>query len=1262
MNEAHMFAMQAIIAEQSRWASQSVPLSEITKENGSVIRDMARYSASSAVPMLASLLTEPELQSHCLRIETLIALAVIHCNGTKEANINPVIRWFNQMTGTLSVCGEDPAEDVFVTLVNDKERDYRLIEGIWEGAGFYTQQILNVIISMPDSKRFSAIKRSVRALLVISDVICSRAGLIRYQLGSDSHHNKITRNTIPNAQPINISFEDLENMGICLDDLASFCLEPESKHRLHNQEVGNSVLERHPLLILNTHEIIVALPTAISVAIRYFLLEVVEERRLVGSFNKALAQNYSKLFHKMPVLGELTDIPLYWRQVGPHLLSHFLTEVDKGNYISFHFFLPSLDSFKKGNFKEIYWVDSTLASDIKASIDESTRYASGLEGFQRGINVVIGCGWGQGFAMEPVECENFNWQRLDLSAAELDCLSWLQDMSPQYIWRVLDGKEEVEKAGVHLSNPNGLLNLIAWIQHNDGHLVPHDNLPEGRITPEHPIRLVPPLNLLRDIRVEVNHAYDRHIVKDHTDRSHYVERVWPRPLFGKASSRNLYVSLSDVENGQLTAVYHSKIKLWISTATPNITERRVNYKLWEATGEWLHRIGTGLEKCLEHLSAKTNIKVYIEFQDGDSELDGVNKPTRVDLEALCVIEQTGDVNARKITFKEGFISGFRNAENIAEQLIAEALIKSYLMILAQDDEITFVAILKTVVTNTEARHFHLFHAHSYLDFVKDSLPKQLVSINPIDDAAVKIGLGWRAQKDELAEIFEGKEECTGFLRNVVDVLYKEIINRLTIFDRTTTLQRLVSNIEKSNALQEHFEKTSAAILGLHEADPTTRLKYIGKISEFAGSNIASRVLIEMAICSCSLEGGKTLSDIELSKLIARASLLARIGGLSDAIHYNALPPLLKISPLGDILFTDDFGRSVVEPMLIQASEDKLITNIPAQKRNYDEPVIAPLGSSKDKINPEFWKTWEIEMGFNIEEARLIIDSLENEGIKQSMAAIQLNQDEYFSLVCSEFITEKVANAFLNQFSLVSRGQWDKPPKGFSGKDIFPWRFGRRLSYALRPILITKNCENPTMLIAPSSLRSAFAYLLSGAYSGRLEQDFFRSNEMKNLWWGKASEGHTFNTRVAQSLSDAGWSVREGIELTEVLNQKLDRNFGDVDVLAWRSDRPDVLVVECKDLSFARNYSEAAALLASYQGVIKNGEPDKLKRHLDRVELLQENLHVLERFTGVSGIKIVSCLICSGVVPMQYAQIDALNSCLVGDIKKLLSYFDITKGI
>ena len=69
--------LNAILAENARWANLSVTIEEITKENESLIRDLSRYDPTVAVPLLASLLTIPKYQSHCIRFEILVALAVV---------------------------------------------------------------------------------------------------------------------------------------------------------------------------------------------------------------------------------------------------------------------------------------------------------------------------------------------------------------------------------------------------------------------------------------------------------------------------------------------------------------------------------------------------------------------------------------------------------------------------------------------------------------------------------------------------------------------------------------------------------------------------------------------------------------------------------------------------------------------------------------------------------------------------------------------------------------------------------------------------------------------------------------------------------------------------------------------------------------------------------------------------------------------------------------------------------------------------------
>jgi hypothetical protein len=1248
--------LNAKFAEHTRWANLSVTIEEITKENKSLIHDLSRYDPTVAVPLLASLLTLPKYQSHCIRLEILVALAVAHCRGRKKANIGQAVRWFFQIGKSKCVAGEDPAEDVFVSLVQDRNGDYRLLGGVWEAAGFYTQRVLDVIATMPDTGQFGQIKKSVRALLVISDMVCEKAGLNRYQLGSDEHYSTLSPRMFPGRNAlmsrITITFAELDEHGITPDDIEPFLLHPQMREDLPAQQIGHNYLDRCPLIVYDTKRLTVALPSALSVAVRDYAIANIIEAGLAETFDGMLARDYSKLFFDTRLLGGPMRAPVHWKKIGAHRWSNLYLKVDEGFIISFHFFLPSVKTHPDGGFKGAYRDEGALSEALQVSINEVFKHFEGREDFKEGFVVLVGCGWGKGYAIQGIGLNHPHWRFECMSAADLVRLSLLADMSPSYFWRIQEGLEAVRRAGVQIVNPNGILNLIGWMRRNNGHFVPHEQLPEGEVSPERPLMLNLPLNLLREVRADADHGYDRHSAIDNIGVWHDVRRVWPKLFFDNESARCVYASMDDVQGGTFTSVYEGTLKLWISVATPNVSEREVEYRLWEMAGEWLHRIGKALDDRGDAGTGMRNLKVYAEFRDGDPAKEGGEKPTFEDLIPLCIIEPHSEPNACKTVFQTGFLAGFHIAENVAERLFVRTLVRAYLHLLGvENGNGEAEAVEAIVVPNNDARSFHLFHAQQFTDYIQDTLPKELIAIDPVDDAATRIGLGWRVLERGQSNKIEGRIACTKFLKKIVDILLAEIIEALKAFDRLSALTRIVANCEKANAEQDHWKQTSAAVLGLHGDEPDTVGRYVEQMSKFAGASIASRILIEIALCVCPAEGGTQLSDIDLSKLIARVALVARIGGLSDAIYYNALASELTISPLGDILFRDDFGRLVVVPMLGRVMGDRFIANAPLQKRNYEDPRVAP--QAKGKVSDGFRGIWKIEMGFDLDEAGMIIGALEDKGIADHVAIFTIRQSAYLTLVCSDKVSEDAARRFLDQFSLSTRRRWDILPEGFNIKDIYPWRYGRRLSFATRPILKVDDADDPRLIIAPGALKKGFVYVLEGAYCGRLEQTFFRTKEMRDVWLGKAREGHTFNAEVAKALSEAGWQVRQNIGLPELLNRKIERDYGDIDVLAWRREREEVLIIECKDLSLARNYSEIAALLSDYQGAEVEGEADKLRKHLNRIALLHENRGQLRRFTGVQEPRVVSCLVCSGVVPMQYAKIDALANTHVGRISDIL---------
>ena len=110
-------------------------------------------------------------------------------------------------------------------------------------------------------------------------------------------------------------------------------------------------------------------------------------------------------------------------------------------------------------------------------------------------------------------------------------------------------------------------------------------------------------------------------------------------------------------------------------------------------------------------------------------------------------------------------------------------------------------------------------------------------------------------------------------------------------------------------------------------------------------------------------------------------------------------------------------------------------------------------------------------------------------------------------------------------------------------------------------------------------------------------------------------GTEFNESLAGQLSTLGYAATPSVKPWACLNQKNTdetRRLGDIDVLVV-ADRKRVWVCEAKDLKMCRTLGEVASRLSEYRGqIMKNGKPDKLLRHLKRVEYLRTNASQLAK--------------------------------------------------
>jgi hypothetical protein len=417
--------------------------------------------------------------------------------------------------------------------------------------------------------------------------------------------------------------------------------------------------------------------------------------------------------------------------------------------------------------------------------------------------------------------------------------------------------------------------------------------------------------------------------------------------------------------------------------------------------------------------------------------------------------------------------------------------------------------------------------------------------------------------------------------------------------------------------------------------------------------LAARSILEMAVCECPVAIGRPLTRWDLDELLVKATLLVEAATDSDAVINDLIEPVIKLHPNGEYTIDRSFHETVIGPFLenyfrkVYEQDADSYEDLYAVRRPNEED----RGTMRGRFGSEdFHSTFQAEYGLTPDEATDAFAELIEVAVERGDVVIATTVGELRDrLIQHRGLSHSAAEAFLSTFGLQHRRSWEEVPSGFAPKDIHPWRYRRRLSWTVRPLLFFGEQVTDCVMYGAGTLRQSFGYLLGQAENGQFPNEFFISEEMKR-YVGAINDkrGHAFERSVADELRQRGWLARTEVNLTE-LEAPPQAADGDIDVLAWRTSG-DVLVIECKRLRLARTVAEIAEVCRRFRGEAK----DDLDKHVRRVNWLKSHPSSIERIVGFipDESRIEARLVTDTHVPMMYLSSLPIDAATIGPIDKL----------
>jgi len=374
--------------------------------------------------------------------------------------------------------------------------------------------------------------------------------------------------------------------------------------------------------------------------------------------------------------------------------------------------------------------------------------------------------------------------------------------------------------------------------------------------------------------------------------------------------------------------------------------------------------------------------------------------------------------------------------------------------------------------------------------------------------------------------------------------------------------------------------------------------------------MSARFLIEYC-AAVPPSGAQRLSLETYDELISLCCEIVERGLHSDAIHFGLSNSDVSLLPSGRLgidrddryLRTMDFFRMLRASHAAREAADYF-------DRHWRDPIQA---REAPRYTEDLSLAFQAEFGVLLPEMGAFLSVIQDLGDTLPGEAKVMKLPELERRLQDELTWhEGRVSATIEEFSLRPRPSFYPETNKAA---VYPWRYGRDLSYLRRPLLIRAVADSdPEVVWGNRHLTQVGPYVLRLCLSGRLRA---RSTQMRKFVGEiRNQEPEAFNDQVAEhiEISSPGISVRRRVK--KIGNTRLRRDdgsdLGDVDVLVIDPVDRRIAVVETKDFDLARTPAELQHEIER----LSLGPNASIRKHLERVAWITEHASEVARWVEV----------------------------------------------